>query len=81
MEEFREVEFDVIVTVCDNAARNCPLWLGPGQVIHMGFPDPAAATGSEEERLTLFRRVRDEIRTKIINHLDKYQVPQTRRGK
>ncbi len=69
VEQFREVEFDAIVTVCDNAARNCPLWLGAGRVIHVGFPDPAAASGGEEERLSLFRRVRDEIQTKVIKDL------------
>jgi len=68
--EFRQAEFDIIVAVCDTAAQNCPLWLGPGQVIHMEFPDPAATTGSERERLAVFRRVRDGIRDRIIGYLE-----------
>ena len=60
-DEFREVAFDVIVTVCDDAAENCPVWLGQGKRVHLGFPDPAQATGSEEEVLARFRQVRDAI--------------------
>lgn len=67
--EFREVEFDVVITLCDDAARNCPLWLGSGRVKHMGFPDPAAATGSEDERLDVFRQVRERIRREAIHYL------------
>jgi arsenate reductase len=67
---FRNAELDLVVTVCDNAAKSCPLWLGRGEVVHMAFPDPAAATGSEEERLDAFRRVRDSIRERILPHLD-----------
>jgi len=67
--EFRDAEFDVVITLCDDAARNCPLWLGSGQVKHIGFPDPAAATGSEDERLEMFRQVRDRIRQEVIDHL------------
>jgi len=69
-DEFREVEFDVVITVCDNAARNCPFWLGSGRVTHKGFPDPAAATGSEEERLAVFRQVRDSLRQEIFALLE-----------
>jgi arsenate reductase len=68
-DEFREVEFDLVVTVCDNAARNCPAWLGQGRVVHIGFPDPAAATGSEAEQLQVFRQVRDAIRQEVLGYL------------
>jgi arsenate reductase len=54
--------FDVVITVCDSAARNCPLCLGWDRAIHVGFLDPAAAEGSEEERLAVFREVRDGLR-------------------
>jgi arsenate reductase len=67
--EFRDVAFDVVVTVCDNAAKNCPVWFGPGKVTHIGFDDPAAAIGSEEEQLAVFRRVRDEIRDRVLSYL------------
>jgi arsenate reductase len=64
-EEFRDMELDLVVTVCDDAAENCPVWLGRGHKLHIGFEDPARATGSESERLAVFRRVRDEIRTQL----------------
>lgn len=63
--EFRNAEFDLVVTVCDNAAENCPLWLGPGRQAHLGFPDPAAARRDRADRLAVFRQVRDEIRRRI----------------
>ena len=46
--EFREVHFDLVVTVCDDAAENCPVWLGRGKRIHLGFSDPARASGTEQ---------------------------------
>jgi arsenate reductase len=70
VDEFREVEFDVVITVCDNAAKNCPFWLGSGRVTHKGFPDPVAAIGSEEERLAVFRQVRDGLRQEIFAYLE-----------
>lgn len=68
-EEFRERAFDLVVTVCDDAAENCPVWLGPGKRVHIGFSDPAKAEGSLEEKLTAFRLVRDQIRAKILEYL------------
>jgi len=67
--EFWGQEFDVVVTVCDEAAENCPVWLGKGRKAHIGFQDPARATGSDEERLALFRQVRDEIRSRVLSFL------------
>ncbi|MCL4559814.1 MAG: arsenate reductase ArsC [Chloroflexi bacterium] len=61
--------FDLVITVCDDAAENCPLWLGKGMRVHIGFPDPAQAKGSEEEKMAAFRQVRDEIRTHILDYL------------
>jgi arsenate reductase len=60
--EFDQTRFDLVVTLCDSAAQNCPLCLGWKQAVHIGFPDPAAATGSDEGRFTSFRRVRDDVR-------------------
>jgi arsenate reductase len=68
-DEFREMQFDVVVTVCNDAAESCPVWLGNGHRTHIGFEDPAQAAGSKEERLAVFRRVRDEIRREILNLL------------
>jgi arsenate reductase len=60
--EFLDREIDYVVTVCDHARQTCPFFPGGKEVIHRGFEDPAAFNGSEEEKLDLFRRVRDEIR-------------------
>ncbi len=67
--EFRAAPFDLVVTVCDDAAENCPVWLGKGKRAHIGFPDPAQAEGSEEEKLAVFRQVRDDIRGRILPYL------------
>jgi len=60
--EFQGQSFDYVLTVCDNAKEHCPVFLGHSKRIHKGFEDPAALHGTGEERLALFRRVRDEIR-------------------
>jgi arsenate reductase len=70
-DEFRATAFDLVVTVCDDAARNCPVWLGKGKKVHVGFPDPAAATGSEAERLEVFRQVRDGLRQRVFATLER----------
>jgi arsenate reductase (thioredoxin) len=62
VDEFAGQEFDFVLTVCDNAARNCPVWPGRARRIHRSFDDPAAVEGALETRLAAFRRVRDEIR-------------------
>jgi arsenate reductase (thioredoxin) len=67
--ELRQMPFDLVVTVCDAAAEECPVWFGPGRRAHLGFPDPAQATGSEEEVLEVFRQVRDDIAREIPNLL------------
>jgi arsenate reductase len=69
-DEFRDVAFERVITVCDHAAQNCPAWLGSGVVAHIGFPDPAAATGSAGERLAAFRQVRDGLREKVFEYLE-----------
>jgi arsenate reductase len=70
VDEFRGTDFDLVITLCDQAAQNCPLWLGPGQVRHMGFPDPAVAIGSEAERLEVFRQVRDGLHQEVLRYLE-----------
>ena len=61
VDEFAGQAFDYVLTVCDNAARNCPIYPGSTKRLHFGFEDPATAQGSEEQRLAAFRRVRDQI--------------------
>jgi len=65
VDELRQEGFDLVVTVCDSAAEECPLWLGPGVRLHHSFPDPAKATGTEEAVLAVFRQVRDDIAREI----------------
>lgn len=65
-EEFRDVDFDLVVTVCDSAAEECPLWLGKGKRFHRSFPDPARAEGTDEEIMNAFRAVRDDIERELI---------------
>jgi len=70
MNEFLKEAFDYIITLCDEAAMSCPTFPGQGKRLHWSFEDPAAAIGTIEERLVVFRRVRDEIRTKIEEFLE-----------
>jgi arsenate reductase len=60
-DEFRNIDFDLVVTVCDSAAEECPLWLGKGKRVHHSFPDPA-----KTDDLNDFRQVRDDIERQII---------------
>jgi arsenate reductase (thioredoxin) len=60
--EFAGQSFDSVVTVCDHARELCPVFPGATRLVHKSFADPAAATGSEEQRLNDFRQVRDQIR-------------------
>jgi arsenate reductase len=62
VDEFVGQQFDYVLTVCDNANESCPVFPGRATRIHRNFDDPAALEGPEQERLALFRRVRDEIR-------------------
>ena len=68
-DEFRNVDFDLVVTVCDSAAEECPIWLGKGKRAHHSFPDPAKAEGTEEEIMNVFRTVRDDIEKEMIQLL------------
>ena len=67
--EFRALPLDLVITVCDDAAENCPLWLGQGRVVHHAFQDPAKASGTEAEKMLVFRRVRDEIQNWLLPYL------------
>jgi len=69
VDQFRDTPFDLVITVCDDAAENCPLWLGQGKKVHIGFPDPAEASGNEEEITAVFRAVRDDIARRVLDYL------------
>jgi arsenate reductase (thioredoxin) len=63
VDEFEGQPFDYVITVCDNARETCPIFFGGAEKIHHSFEDPPAAfVGPDEERMTIFRRVRDELR-------------------
>src|ERR1035441_9052066 len=63
--EFEGQSFDYVVTVCDNARDNCPVFPAGTDRIHWSFEDPAAVQGGEQERLAAFRRIRDEIHERV----------------
>lgn len=65
VEQFVGQKFDFIITVCDNAKERCPFFPGQAERIHWSFEDPAAAKGTEEEVLAVFRGVRDQIKNRI----------------
>lgn len=68
-EQFQGTDFDLVVTVCDSAAEECPVWLGKGKRIHHSFPDPAKAEGTDEEIMNVFRAVRDDMEDELIQLL------------
>lgn len=68
VDEFRDMDFDLVVTVCDSAAEECPLWLGKGKRVHHSFPDPA-----KTDDMNYFRMVRDGMEREIIYLLVNYE--------
>jgi arsenate reductase len=69
--EFDGQHFDYVITVCDSARETCPVFFCGAKGLHHDFDDPAALRGSDEERLGLFRRVRDELRTYLTGFAQK----------
>ena len=78
IDKYIDYQFDLAITVCDDAAENCPVWLGRGQKVHIGFPDPAAA--QPDEQAQQFRAVRDAIQTQLISYLRQWQPDIQRRN-
>jgi len=75
LDDLPEKDFDLVITVCDQAQEQCPMFPGKTEVIHVGFPDPAKATGTEAEIMTEFRRVRDDMREQLVALLKKKAAP------
>ena len=68
LDEFKDIEFDCVITVCGHANEHCPVFPGRAKIIHVGFDDPPALaknTNNRSEELDCYRRVRDQIRTFI----------------
>ena len=73
VDQFINQSFDFVITVCDNARETCPIFAGKvDQQLHIGFEDPAEATGTEEEILEVFHRVRDEIKRDFFDFYQKH---------
>jgi arsenate reductase len=73
VERYLNEEWDYVITVCDNAKETCPLFSGKvKQRLHIGFEDPAEATGTEEKIMSVFRRVRDEIQRDFRDFYQNY---------
>ena len=66
VEDLAGEAFDLVITVCDQAQQQCPIFPGETEVRHVGFPDPARATGTEAEVMAAFRQGRDGMRAKMI---------------
>ena len=73
--EYGGVKFDFVITVCDNAQENCPVFPGGAQLFHHNFPDPAKVTGTEQEILAAFRSVRDQIKDYCQRFVQQYIAP------
>ena len=72
IDEYADVEFDYIITVCDNAKERCPYFPSNAHKFHFNFPDPAKATGTEEEINASFESTRDMVRTYIKEFVSAY---------
>ena len=59
-------QFDLVITVCDQAQEQCPIFPGETEIMHVGFPDPAKAIGTEDEIMAVFRQVRDALREQMV---------------
>ena len=62
MDEYRHIDFDFVITVCDNAKEHCPFFRTSAKKFHQNFPDPAKATGTDEEIKERFRQIREQIK-------------------
>lgn len=92
-DELKDTHFDIIITVCDRAKESCPIFPGEPKVAHWSIPDPAAATGADQEKLRAFREAARQIQRRIellcsfppekLGHLltESAKEPETRRRK
>ena len=71
LEEFVGQKFDYVITLCSQADEACPVFFGGTKKIHMGFPDPTSTAGTDEEKMAVFRKVRDLIQDQVIEFLAK----------
>lgn len=69
VDEFFDQEFDYVITLCDDARQTCPFFPGSHELLHWSLPDPAEASGSDDEKLIFFRTVRDRVRQHVADLL------------
>lgn len=74
--EYRDITFDYVITVCDNAREHCPYFPSKAIKLHHNFQDPAKATGAEDEISTAFRKVRNEIRDYSLHFINTFLKPE-----
>lgn len=70
---FLNMQFDYVITVCDNARESCPVFPGKSNYIHWSFKDPAAAEGTKEEKLAEFRKIRDKIENRVSGFITPFK--------
>lgn len=71
VERYLDEPWDLVITVCDSARESCPVFPRPVEQLHVSFPDPAEARGTDEERMAVFRAVRDAIRRELVPELER----------
>ena len=71
VDRYFDQPWDLVITVCDSAKERCPVFPGPVEQIHISFPDPADAAGSNDERMAVFRSVRDAIRSRLLPEISR----------
>ena len=69
-EEYQNIDFDFVITVCDNAKEHCPHFTSNAKKLHYNFPDPAKAIGTDEEIMAEFRKVRDQIKQYCFKYVE-----------
>ena len=79
VDKLNSKEFDLVITMCDEAKESCPVFPGRAEIVHLGFKDPADAEGSDEEISKVFRKVRNEIQESLLGYLkEKFSLAQER---
>lgn len=71
VEEYRHIDFDFVITVCDHARERCPYFPTKAKKFHHNFPDPAKATGTQDEIMKQFRIVREQIKSYCLDFIEK----------
>ena len=74
IEEYFDAHFDFVITVCDNAREKCPVFLSDSVIVHHSFIDPAKAKGTNQEKLVVYEKVRDQLKEYIFSFINKYKL-------